>query len=459
MQTTPQGLRLGGGEPLHNLVLNSARTLADEATRVLELADDAGAAASRLRRARDLLASLSERGDLPAAELRRELTPLIRENRDAETDIAMAAFWGDVARYGQDLTYASWVETGGIAAVNAHLDQALQRLRASGADYGMQREAVGQINDVLRRAIYIFPHLAGTVTIEAALDETDFETRVAQYIGGPQANRVELLEVWRASGAPQREQATLLHLSLPYLFSAEGSIAQRRARRDSWEDVAFVGRRKWRRAEVSDVGSAAEVELPPLVLVRTAYDRDLGMSRIAMLLAREVRRVALTNEPQRLKARSAKFAESEPRSRLDALTHYLLFRDFGDIGQNPRLARGLDIPELAQVSLFEPEYATGLLDIGDEPGLRQWLERGFGYLALLGRGHAAAQLLRFENVEIRYDEHTRQTARHSPLQIALYRAALRPEDALRRRATVFEGEAIIAELMQTPVAPRHFRDA
>lgn len=459
MHISPPSMELSG-DPTRNLRVNSLRLLAAEAERILELDADVEALRAELRRARETLERLSE-ASLAAAtadEVSAKLAVMLA--RRPEQSESAAALWRDMARLQQDLTYLDPVERRGIDGLNAQLADLLELLCSAELDRAASEQAAAQINDLLRRAIYLFPHLAACVTLEIALDEDGFESAAGGYVGRRTANRRELRQLCRESGQTAGGDRYVLHLPLPYLFSAKSPAMRRRARCDSWEDLAFLPRRFVQRQNLR--GGTAEtrgrmrVEIPAIVLVRTALSRELGVSRSTMLLAREVVRIELSTERHYLQVYNARTANDPPQDRPDPLTHYLLFRDFGDIGRNPRLARVLDIAMLADLSLFEPAYATGLLDVGDDEGSRQWLERGFGYLALLGRGHAAPGLLRFEDVEIEYEQSGSRSTKHSPLQCALYRAALDPESALRKHATEFDGAGIIRELMQVPVADRRF---
>lgn len=454
-------MRVGpAGDPLADLVCNSLCALAAESQQVIELLGESGVS-PRLRRAARELAALVA-ADAPAAGTERvleALAPLLAPQENPG-DPAEQRVWGDLRRLAQDLSYVALLERGGISGINAQLDEWLGLLRTPHTTAAESAVLAGRLNDLLRRAIYLFAHLVDGLTLTVEWDDAAASTRIERYVGRRRANRRELLDLWQAAGNRREGAAMVIDLPLPYLFSGESAEARRRAHRESWEEVAFVPHRRVRRGDVRVTEAANldkfSIELPPLVLVRTAFDRDLGLARAAMLLVREVRRIELARPTVFLPARSAKLDDDEPRPRLDPLTHYLIFRNFGDIGCNPRLARAVGIPQLADRSLFEPEYATGLLDVGDDEHGRQWLERGFGYLALLGTGHARAELLRFADVEVAYDEQTRRTAKNSPLQCALYRTALDAGDPLRGRARSFFGREIIRELLRIPVAPRHF---
>ncbi|MFO0837867.1 MAG: hypothetical protein U1D55_05025 [Phycisphaerae bacterium] len=192
-----------------------------------------------------------------------------------------------------------------------------------------------------------------------------------------------------------------------------------------------------------------------MVLIRTAYDRDLWQSRQTALLLHELTGLRFTAERAYLPAFSATTTCGPALPRTEPLMHYLLFRDFGDIGRNPRLAQALRIPALAELSLFEPSFESDLLDIGEDDA-GQWLERGYAYFALAGHGHPTARLLRFENFELPTPAARATDTHFSPLQAELYRAALDRDHPLRRQTREFTGEAILRELLQIPVAPRRF---
>ncbi len=455
------------GDSLENLLANSVRALADEAQRVLELGGGASGV-NLLRHVSRLLEQWAQRrpGQIDAAQLRRELAVHLRARPPRPADVepdeeeeALEVLWHDLARFAQDMAYVETFRESGVAGLNAQLAAELAALRQAGAHTAAARAAAARLNDLLRRAIYLVPHAARSVVLSVERNDAAAESRVERIIGKNRANRQELIDLWQAAGGPADGACMVVRLPLPYLFHADDARAERSARRASWEDVAFVAGRMVARGDVkADVrlaGERMQTMLSPVVLVRTAFDRDLGLSREAFLLADEVARVELDAGGSYLPARSAKFEQRPAGPRPDAVMHYLLFRDFGDIGRNARLAAMLGIGDLASQSLFEPAYESGLLDVGDDEAGRQWLERGFGYLAVpAARGEL--RLLRFEDVEIRYEPGEAATARFSPLQAALYRAALRADDPLRGRAREFEGEAIIRELMQVPVAPRHF---
>lgn len=459
MHISPPTMSLTG-DPLKNLAVNSLRLLADEVGRVLELGVDGDAERDALQGARETVQKLAdhppetERAERIAARLAALLAEQPRPAQD------VAGLWRDVARLRQDLVYLGHIERGGIDALNALLADLLGQLQAAKSDRGGTNKAAGGLNDLLRRAIYLFPHLTTCVTVEIGLADHEFDAGVAQFIGRQETNRAELERLWRDHGAPRAGEHRVLHLPLPYLFAASSDAERRLARRQSWEDLAFVPRRWVQRQDIRGgavVGRGRmKAELPPILLVRTAVNPELGISRSAWLLAREVRRIAFSAESDYLRVFYATTAHTQPQARPDTLMHYLVFRDFGDIGRNPRLARSLDIPRIEDHSLLEPEYATGLLDVGDDELARQWLERGFGYLALPGLGQEPTKLLRFEGVEVAYDRRSVRTAKNSPLQRALYRAALDRQDPLRERATVFTGAGILRELLQVPVAPRRF---
>lgn len=443
-----------------SLLRNLLSCLAGEAEQLLEWG---GRESPDARRVTALHGALLDAADAcgAAGAIRRALTPLLAVPR-GEHDAGVLAFYRDLARLHQDLYYLALLQDGGIAALNKELGRLLDSLRSPKTDRARSAQLVRQINDVCRRAIYLFPDHATAVSIEFALDDRAFEDQARRYLGRTGSNREELTALWDHSGRPGGDAGRpVVHLPLPYLFAADTEHARRQARRASWEDFVFVPRRLVRRADVMPRPGSTEVplaEVPAVLLVRTAFDRDLGLSRTAQLLASEIVGMGFTRENHYLRAFSTTIRDEVARPRLDPLTHYLLFRDFGDIGQNPSLARALDIPLLAERSLFAPEYATGLLDVADDESGRQWLERGFGYLALVGRGHGLPSLLRFGDAEVTYAAATLQTAKHSPLQRALYRAALDPDDPLRAKSAGFTGaEAIIAELMRVPVAPRRFR--
>lgn len=458
MNEAPTTLELRGDPPA-NLVVNALRMLAAGVTRVVDFAGGPANVAPAVRQVHNLLDTLAAEPPRPgrAPQLREQLLPLVRLH-GASDDPAQVQLWRDLRRFIHDLTYLDVVEHGGLDAITALLNERLATLRSSSLDAAQSPEAAAKLNDVLRRAIYLFPHLANGVAVELAPNPANVEAQLERYLGRPRVNRAEFAALWKATGSPMQNGKVLAHLPLPYAFTAETDEARRKARRESWEDVVFLPHRLVVREDV--VGASAEAmehmraEIPPTLVIRTAFDRDLGLSRVAYFLAREVVRLEFTSAGPFLKAYNAKVEQSDPASRPDPLTHYMVFRDFGDIGQNARLAKALGVSQLAEQSLFEPGYTTGLLDVGDDEEGRQWLERGFGYLALMGRGHAAPQLLRFENVEVRYDDESLQSGKHSPLQRALYQAALDPDDPLRAHATVIEKPGMIAELMQTPVAPR-----
>jgi hypothetical protein len=375
-----------------------------------------------------------------------------------------------VARFEHDTTYLERVRAGGLASLNSLMAELLRLLCDEAASRLQTEQLAGQLNDVLRRAIYLLPHLAAGVRVEIVRRDADFAERVERYIGRGRTRRGELFHLWSDGGSTREGTRDVLSLPLPYLFATDSETAQRRARRESWEDLAVLPSRWMQREDVRG-GTAAkqasmQVRLPPLLLVRTALDRELGHSRVAILMLDEVKRIALIPggpeapsddaDPRYLPAFSSTIADKLARPRPGRAMHYLIFRDFGDIGHNRALAGALDIPSLANRSLLEPEYGTGLLDVGDDDASRQWLERGVAYLAVTGAAHASPLLFRFEGVEIRYDERTLRTLKHSPLQRSLYQAAFNAADPLRRRAKLFAGAGLMAELMQVPVAPRRF---
>lgn len=556
------------GDPARNLFANTLRALSAEAVRILELndvdagdwstagatpgADDSiggaelldaldvapvtaqsaesavagaapaarGAGLRRLRRAAQMFAALADevrRTDGAPGEVARgargQLTPFLAAIRRDAMDPAETAFWFDVARVERDLHYLEVFEADGVAGLNALLAESLAQLRSSSIDAAQSKVVAARLNDLLRRAIYLFPHVVDTIEVDLACSSVVFERDVEHFMGRDRANRFELHELWQIAGSerppvrrgdvpvsirpdvpdaatiqaqspeaveavPAPEAASAvpeadviptgdgvermrIRLPLPYVFTADTEQGRWRARRESWEDLVFVPHRRIQRQDVKvNTGANAAkftVVLAPLLLIRTAFDGELGLSRATTVLAREVTRVGFTRGGRYLPARSAKLADRPHGSRPDPLTHYLLFRDFGDIGNNPRLAETLRIDQLANHSLFEPAFATGLCDVFDDDEGRQWLEHGFGYLALLGRGHAEPMLLRFDGVAIEYRADDIRTAKHSPLQQYLYRAALDPAHPIREKVATFTADGIIRELMQVPVAPRRFR--
>ena len=449
------------GDPIANLVANTLRLLANEAERILELDEECtGETRVRVERVRARLDEWADATSIASpGVLRERLTPLLTSG-DAPEGAGATQLWRDLVRLHRDLSYLARIATGGLAAINELTGGLLAKLNEPGLGSSESVNVTAQLNDLLRRAIYLFPHLATEVTLLVEPAEPEFMSRVGVYVGKHRAHREELSQLWQASGAPREDDHWVMRLPLPYAFSAESPAARRDAQRESWEDLVFLPRRWIRRHDV--VGtikktSQMQAEQPPLTLVRTALDLELLQSHEAMLLAREVRGISFGTRPDLLRAFNTRSEDRQAHTRPDGLTHYLRFRDFGDIGRNKQFAQVLGVPALAERSLFEPGYSSDLLDAGDDEISRQWLERGFGYLALLGHGNPEPTLLRFQNVEIEYDEQSVKTAKHSPLQVALYRAALDEGDALRAHATEFRGAAIVRELMQVPVAPRRFR--
>jgi hypothetical protein len=452
------------GDPRAALLRNTARILKDECDLAieLELVQDApgGGSAHLLRHLRETLAALSGSAGGSTRETLESLRPLTSAALD--DDSGVATLLQDVRRFARDLVHLAILDAEGLDGVNDRLRTLLAQLRARHADAGQISVAAGELNDLLRRAIYLFPDYASCVTLTIRPDDASAAERIERYVGRSTANRDELRTLWRAAGGPCNGDCMLIRLPLPYVFSPLTSGGERQARRESWDDVSFLP--SWQVTRMDVRGATHErraqftTDLPPLVLIRTAFDGDLGLGRFAIFTVQEVDSIMFTKEDACLPARAAKFRSGAPEPRLDAVTHYLVFRDFGDIGQNPRLARALDIPALATGSLFAPEYSTGLLDIADDESGRQWLEHGFGYLGLLGSPHPSATLLRFDGVELRADQSSRRTALHSALQRELYCAALEPIHPFRAAAAEFRGAEIVAELLRVPVARRHFRE-
>ncbi|MFO0837866.1 MAG: hypothetical protein U1D55_05020 [Phycisphaerae bacterium] len=269
------------GDCVANLVANSLRALDDEARRIIEFSREAGVTGARLRDAADELNRLASEppGSRGVGEIRARLQLLasgakppsqpcdverpsgieqapaveLSPGHLASESSAALAFWRQLARFALDLSYVQIVQSGGVAALNARLDGLLGALRGVSPDALEAGVIAGQINDTLRRAIYVFPHLATGVALlltDGSLDEAAAE----EFISRKQANRHELSTLWRAAGEPRVDGRLCVHLPLPYFFSRRTPQrgAMRCGRRGktwrSWPVAACSGNSCWAHA-------------------------------------------------------------------------------------------------------------------------------------------------------------------------------------------------------------------
>jgi hypothetical protein len=383
--------------------------------------------------------------------------PLADDVAPAAESTSFAMLRRDVERFDGDVAFLECIERDGLRGTNDTLAKLLERWKSAENSLTQSAAVAERLNAVLRRAIFLVPHLASAVTLDVQLGDVH-ATNLADPSPPTRPGRVELFKLARGGAANTGETLTL-HLPLPYVFTADTAEGRRRARRESWEDVRFLPRRlTGESALLRDGPRVQPPEHAAALRVRTALDRDVGLSRFAELATSEVRSVSLTAATDYLPVFLTTSAEDTPVPRPSPVMHFLAFRDFGDIGRNARLAAELGIGGLARHSLLEPSFESGLLDIAeDRAGRRQWLERGFGFLVTFERD-GSPLLLRFDDVDVTLADTDTHHARHSPLHCALFRIALAESGAPRIPVTRIENGEICAELARHPVAPRRFRE-
>lgn len=93
-----------------------------------------------------------------ASSLREQLDPLSTENLGYDLDSRFKRFVGD-------LEYVGLLERGGgVEAINGKIRELKEELQKD-IPIEQKREAAGRLNDILSRAIYLFPHLAKGVEV------------------------------------------------------------------------------------------------------------------------------------------------------------------------------------------------------------------------------------------------------------------------------------------------------
>jgi hypothetical protein len=401
-----------------------------------------------------------------ALGISRLLVPFLHSDEWSDEIQSRTQLHTDLARLYKDLDYLSMAQKGGLALLNQRLQGLLERLQTASAE--SSRSAALELNDMLTRAIYLFPHLARSVAVEFKPNSESAQFFLERTAGQDVVRRASFLD-WLMRNRTRVDEPNLALFPLPYVFEAGGQGAQtdrerRLAATASWPEVVFlphrtITRRDLAGADLSGDSERLRVSLPPVLRLLTGYkasQRSLDHALYSLFLTTEIKGISFSDRSMFLPWQMegpALAAGEKP----NFVYHYLIFRDFGDIGCNRELARRAKIPQLAERSLFAPSYSSSLIDIAeDERG--QWLERNCAYLALPSQAATRCQLLRFSDVPLRGTAQTLSAGQpnESALQLDLYRAVFEQGHPLRHCMRVFRGETVIEELTPIPVSRRVF---
>lgn len=279
-----------------------------------------------------------------AADLRTTLEPFTKQD--------VGGFRGDQFKiFFSDLEYISLLEKGGLDGVNQRLNDLFVLLKTD-LPSGEKEEVKHKLNHLLGRAVYLFPHLAGSVKVQLKPGvEQNTEKFERKYGLGYYHNRFDTLkEVYKAeTGQPFSDT---LVVPLPYGFSTgtHGS-GQRNAAAASSLTVFFSSVSQLGKREIKEPSLAVSIERPLMSDSSTHF--TLG----------EVEAIRFSENDKFTPYVSGNYGKYKLVERGNALTHYLTFRQFANYS-NLRKREGFNVTdeewEKCQKYLVEPEGFSNL---------------------------------------------------------------------------------------------------
>ncbi|MFH0863956.1 MAG: hypothetical protein V1858_02635 [Candidatus Gottesmanbacteria bacterium] len=342
-----------------------------------------------------------------------------------------------------DLQYIDIVERKGLHGINERIGELFSELKTRDkTDKGIQ-EIEEKLNDLLNRAIYLFPHLAKGV--EIVIDpKAEKNTRAFEDTFGHDYNRYYFTQLQKVHIAQGRELSTTWGIPLPYGFTTgtHGS-GERAATGASRQDVYFTSAHPYQGAAYGIPTLAITLEAPLIVPRETHFTLD------------EISHVGLVEKPKFVpyikKAKNSQ--DYELLDRMDPTLYYLCFRDFADY----RAFRKKDEMRLMKLSdeqfnrlwgkLLEPQTSSNLWEDDYQAEVTKKC-----FLAMVEETEEAISLFEFTNV---WEFKPTEANCHHRSAYMLNSYLERP-DKWTGKVQEYKGQAIINRLAAIPVQPREF---
>ena len=398
-------------DPTHLLVKNCLLKLARAAGQVHEFGEVQDGRAIKL--VNSLVATLNEcaqdldtlaasSGGFTSAAIAKRLAPFLRHPHWDGAEVQTRPLRTEVRRLYQDLDYLDTFQHGGLAALNQRLALALESLQS--ADSSTSNAGAIVLNDLLTRAIHLFPHHARSIEVLLKPNNDTLQRDLERTLGTDAIRRTSFLQWLEMFRALCRNDRAPARFPLPYVFAADDERGKKIASQSSWQEVAFFPHRQVARRDVVGAGmtansGAACTSLPPTLRVLSGYrcaQRSLDHALYSLFQINEIERIVFSGADLFLPWQG-ETGDQKVAPKPNFVYHYLIFRDFGDIGKNPGLASRSGIAQIANHSIFAPSFSSSLLDIAEDDS-SQWLEQDFGYLALPHLDPQECQLIQFAGI-------------------------------------------------------------
>ena len=340
-----------------------------------------------------------------------------------------------------DLETIKLLEKGGLDAVNEKLGRLFESLKTEATTAEEKEGAIKEFNEMLGRAIYLFPHLAIGVEVKlkpGALERTEeIETRYYESTRGWFEKLA--LTYQNERGVPLPDS---LVFPLPYGFTTgvHGS-GERAAMLQSWEDIfltsSFPRQMRGVRIPVLSLGIKSPLVIPDYVLFETD----------------EIESIRFTEEgtftpwvgPDPENSHKAALREKG-----DSVTCYLRFRNFLDAKACRKRENLLELSseEWGKYNreLLTPRNLSNLWREDYHP-TQKTLRKGF-------MGRVLRPSLDVTLYELTDSNMPRQDTDEAAL--LLYAKIQRGDKRVLARTQTYEGNDIIRRLVEIPVAERQF---
>jgi len=372
---------------------------------------------------------------ITASNLRQTLEPFSQENYGQSID---SRFKGLIS----DLEYIELLEKGGVGAVNGRISEWLECVKGD-VPLEQKTKAMGEVNHILGRAIYLFPHLARGIAVSLK-PETEQKTKEFEdkYGWDYYRNRYNmLLEVYQEKkGFPLPET---LVLPLPYGFTTgtHGS-GERTARASSQEDI-YLGFIHPRGDYQTNVPALAVVVKAPLIVEHPTY-----------FTVDEVESIEFTDNGEFTPFVDKRNNENVLVEKTTPEIYYLRFREFSGVRHN--LGERMQLRELTdeEWDRCNRELVTA------RPFTNLWQEVYHTKPRTLKRGFIACvkddplyshHLIMYEITSMRLPKENQEKA-----AAVLYTNILRGKKSTLSRTVEYKGIEVIRRLTEIPVQGRHF---